>query len=277
MRNNQRRLGPRSSPQPSSAAAASPDLAFSVPTEFVELPSRGEFYPEDHPLHKQETVEIKFMTAKDEDILSSKALLKKGLAIDRLLESLLVPNIAPETLFLGDRNAILIAARSSGYGKEYNFSYTCPNCYHKNEVEFNLEQTRPGGECFNEKFLHKEKIFYNSNTLTLDVALPNSGVSVGLSLLTGADEKQLFNENKPNETTPVTSVLSAFVVKVNENTDYNYVIEFIESMPVGDSKYLRELYPKLVPNVRLLHDFMCSECLFIKEVEVPLRAEFFWP
>ena len=90
MRNNQRRLGPGNSPQPSSPVGAMSDLAFAIPTEFVELPSRGQFYPGDHPLHKKETVEIKFMTAKDEDILSSQALLKNGLAVERLLESLLI-------------------------------------------------------------------------------------------------------------------------------------------------------------------------------------------
>jgi len=121
MRNNQKRLRRAPRAEAVTSAQATPSLGFVSPTEFVELPSRGEFYPEDHPLHKQETVEIKFMTAKDEDILSSQALLKKGLAIDRLLESLMVLDVDARTLLLGDRNAMLIAARISGYGSEYNF------------------------------------------------------------------------------------------------------------------------------------------------------------
>ena len=126
MRNNQRRLGQKPSPGPSSPAAQA-NLAFAVPTEFVELPSRGHFYPEDHLLHNQETVEIKFMTAKDEDILSSQALLEKGLAVERLLDSLLVQDIDPSTLLVGDRSAILIAARISGYGEEYDVDQRCKN------------------------------------------------------------------------------------------------------------------------------------------------------
>ena len=119
MRNNERRLGPKTTKGDDAPVAAVSQMAFAVPTKFVELPSEGEFYPKDHPLYKQKTVEIKFMTAKEEDILSSQALLKNGLAIDRFLESILVQDIDPKSLFVGDRGAILIAARISGYGTEY--------------------------------------------------------------------------------------------------------------------------------------------------------------
>ena len=136
MRTNQRRLGEGNSPHPSPSVTAG-DLAFAVPTEFVELPSRGQFYPVDHPLYKQETVEIRFMTAKDEDILSSQALIKNGLAIERLLESLLISDVDPNTLLVGDRSAILIATRISGYGKEYKVDYGCPACTSRNEVDYN--------------------------------------------------------------------------------------------------------------------------------------------
>lgn len=278
MRNNQRRIRRPNAPGASlSSTTVTPELAYSVPTEFVELPSRGEFYPEDHPLHKQETVEIRFMTAKDEDILSSTALLKKGLAVDRLLESLLMIDVDPRTLFLGDRGAILLAARISGYGSDYKFSHRCPKCMSSSEVDFDLNNGVISGECFNEKFLHDEKITHNRDTLTLDVVLPSSGVTVGMSLVNGTKEKQLLSDSRANEKSPVTSVLSTFVIKVNDNDDYSYVMDFIEAMPAKDSKYLRSLYPKLVPSVRLLHNFVCQECYFVKQTEVPLNAEFFWP
>ena len=92
-------------------------FSFVVPTEFVELPSKGIFYPENHPLHAKETIEIKQMTAKEEDILTSRALLKKGVALDRVISSIIMnKNISTNDLLVGDRNAILIAARVSGYG-----------------------------------------------------------------------------------------------------------------------------------------------------------------
>jgi hypothetical protein len=276
MRNNQRRLGPDKGSSSSSPAPNIAELAFAVPTEFVELPSKGEFYSKDHPLLKQETVEIKFMTAKDEDILSSKPLLKKGLALERLLENLLVLNIDPKTLFVSDRNASLVAARVSGYGSEYNFSHSCSNCFHASEISFDLQDATYSGGCFDEKFLHEEKIFYNDDTSTLDVTLPTSGVTVGLEPIDCWTEKKLFSENKTNEEAPVTSVLSSFITKVNDNADYNYIIQFIEAMPVKDSKYLRDLYGQLMPNLRLIHHFMCKECYNTKELEVPLNAGFFW-
>ena len=89
-------------------------MSFVVPTEFVELPSGGRYYPQGHPLHNQETIEIKHMTAREEDLLTSRALLKKGLALDRLLESVIIDKkIRASDLLVGDRNAILISTRIS--------------------------------------------------------------------------------------------------------------------------------------------------------------------
>ena len=274
MRNNQRRLGQPKSPQPSSPGATAPNLAFAVPTEFVELPSQGKFYPEDHPLHLQETVEIKFMTAKDEDILSSEALLKKGLALDRLLESLLVEDMDPSSLLLGDRSAILIAARISGYGDEYEVTFTCRHCFTATEIAYDLKKVTLSDDCFDQVFLKRESVFYNENTQTFDVKLPSSGVTVGLSLLDGEAERFLANNDKEKA---ITSMLNTFVTKVNDNTDPKYIDDFVEDMPVRDSRHLRTLYPKLIPKASLVENFACPECLHEKEMEVPLTAEFFWP
>jgi len=274
MRNNQRRLGQTKSPQPSSPGPSAPNLAFAVPTEFVELPSQGKFYPEGHLLHMQETVEIKFMTAKDEDILSSEALLKKGIALDRLLEGLLVDDIDPSSLLLGDRSAVLIAARISGYGNEYEVTFTCRNCFTPTDATYDLKKTTLNDDCFDQVFLKREGVFYNENTQTFDVKLPNSGVTVGLSLLDGEAERFLANNDKEKA---VTSMLTTFITKVNDNTDPKYIDDFVEAMPVSDSRYLRTLYPKLIPKTRLVENFKCPECLNEEDMEVPLSAEFFWP
>jgi hypothetical protein len=114
-------------------------FSFVAPTEFVELPSEGKFYASDHPLYNQKTIEIKQMTAKEEDILSSMTLIKNGVALERLLESVIIDkSIKPETLLLGDRNAIIIAARVSGYGMEYRTEIRCPNCQTDQKFGFNL-------------------------------------------------------------------------------------------------------------------------------------------
>ena len=105
------------------------DFSFIVPTELVDLPSKGAYYPEGHPLHGSETIEIKQMTAKEEDMLTSRTLLKKGVALERVLESIILNKaIHPDSLLVGDRNALIIAARVSAYGNEYNTTVTCPEC-----------------------------------------------------------------------------------------------------------------------------------------------------
>lgn len=273
MRNNQRRTGRarRSSPAPPKQ-----ELAFAVPTEFVELPSRGEYYPEDHPLHKQETIEIKFMTTKEEDILSSQALIKKGLAVERFLQSIVGEDIDVSTLLLGDRSAILIAARISGYGSEYNVNINCSSCGAGSELMYNLHDTRIEDKCFDKKYLKKEGVTFNEETQTFDITLPASGVVVGLGLIDGYAERDLKDTKQENETM-VTDMLSAIVVKVNDNMDEDYISEFISVMPARDSKHIRKIYPQLVPNVRLISEVICEHCLYKEELEVPLTAEFFWP
>ena len=126
---------------PAAAVSAPTQFNWSVPTEFVELPSKGKFYTPGHPAHNVEAIEIKYMTAKDEDILSSQALLKKGLAIDRLLENIIVVDIDPRELLVCDRNAIMIAARISSYGQEYNASTFCVGCNDFVQHKFDLTKS----------------------------------------------------------------------------------------------------------------------------------------
>jgi hypothetical protein len=125
---------------------ASDLFAFVNPTEFVELPSKGLFYPEGHPLHNQAVIEIKHMTAKEEDILTSEALLRNELAIDRLLESVIINNnIKVGDLLLGDKSAILIATRITGFGPFYDVSAPCPSCGKESDYTFDLNELKPRG------------------------------------------------------------------------------------------------------------------------------------
>ena len=276
MRNNQRRTGRSGRPQPPAPASTSA-LAYTVPTEFVELPSRGLFYPEDHPLFNQETVEIKFMTAKDEDILSSQALIKKGIVIDRLLESLLVLDIDPESLLIGDKNAIMLAARMSSYGSEYKMSLVCPMCLSKSKETYDLKQYETKDGCFDEGLMSDKGVVYNAQFRSLDLELPVSKVKVSIAPGTGYEEKQYLKSGNEEENTSVTSLLKSFIVKIGESTEYNDICRFIDTMPAFDSKLLRELYFLLVPNIELKNFFMCQMCMLQETMEVPLTAEFFWP
>ena len=273
MRNNERRLG--NAAQSPALVPTHTEPAYVVPTEFVELPSRGAFYSEDHPLYGEETVEIKYMTAKEEDILSSSALINKGLVIDRLLENILVLDIDPTTLLIGDRNAIMIAARISAYGHGYHAEVTCHNCHRRSSYIFDLKKTNLTENCFNKSFLKEEGVTLNKETNTFDVVLPKSEVKISVKLFDGADEKLMNDEI--DDASIVTSVLSNFIVSVADNTEESFVQNFINNMPAADSKHIRNLYPKLAPNVDLKQQHLCSNCTHEEEMEVPLSAEFFWP
>ena len=141
MRDNSKRTSAGADPAPAAAEEARPTLDFATPTEFVELPSKGRFYPEGHSLYQQETIEIKYMTAKDEDILTSPTLLKKGMAVDRFLQNVILDKrIKVSSLLSGDKNAILVASRINGFGHEYTTKVTCPACAAVSENAFDLSE-----------------------------------------------------------------------------------------------------------------------------------------
>ena len=115
------------------------DFGFEIPVETVPLPSGGKCYDADHPLHGKDTVDIRAMTAREEDILTSKALIKKGTVISHLIKSCLIDKrVNPETLLAGDRNALMVALRVTGYGTEYKVEVDCPACGERSKHNFNL-------------------------------------------------------------------------------------------------------------------------------------------
>ena len=258
--------------------APSPGLNFTIPTEFVELPSKGKFYPPEHPLYNQETVEIRYMTAKEEDILTSPTLLKKNLALDRLLESILLDkNIKVDDLLSGDKNALLVASRVTGYGSNYKANVTCPLCYARQEHEFYLSDV---------KLNHGDNPGDHGVELTADgtylITLPKSGVTVETRLMTGKQEKVLANlaQTKKKHKMPESTLmdqLKVMIVSANGVRDNSQINRFINNMPAQDSAHLRSTYEKVVPNVDLSQEFACSECGNEEVIGMPFSAEFFWP
>ena len=256
------------------AASIPGGLHFVAPTELVELPSKGLLYPEGHPLHNQEEIEIKLMTAKEEDILVNKSLLKKGVALDRMLQSIIVnKKIKLDDLLVSDKNALIIAARISAYGADYNAQVTCPNCGVVSDYSFDLEEKEL-------KYLYehdRDDIRNNENGNFL-VTLPKTKVEVEFRLLRGVDEKALIQKNKKNKgVISLTDQFKTFIVSVNGVTDQNTLSQFIEVMPAYDSKFLRLAYADVLPSVDLKQYFECSECDHSQDMEVPFTVEFFWP
>ena len=275
MSRNKDRLG-GSQHQDTQPPPTSGGFSFVVPTEFVELPSQGKFYSESHPLYEKDSIEVRQMTAKEEDMLTSRTLLKKGVALDRVISSLIVNrSIDPDSLLVGDRNAIIIATRVAGYGHMYETKVTCPSCGENQEYSFDLNSANiyDGSDA-------KDLGVQFNNDGTFNTTLPRTGVDVQFRLLTGRDEKTFLNgmqsDRKAKSEKNVTRQLSAIVVSLNGDTSMQAKQYFTDNVPSIDSRHLRLVYRLAAPNVDLTQHFECSECSHEQEMEVPLSADFFW-
>jgi len=280
-RNNQRRRPGTKEPESKETTETentTSALSFVTPTELVDLPSKGRFYPEDHPLHNQETVEIRYMTAGDEDILTSQSLLKKGVALERFLESVVVDKrIKPSKLLVGDRNAMLVAARITGYGADYETRVVCGNCNTRVDYTFDLQEMKvydgtDTGEV--------DVIFTADNTFK--TKLPLTGLEVEMRLLTGEDENLIAQKTTINKKRKVlegtlTSQLNRCMVSVNGDDARETITQLISMLPARDSRHLRNVHRAVMPTVDLTQEFVCPECSHEQNMGVPFTADFFWP
>ena len=284
-RNNQDRFGSPLAPEADlpqqfvqQQESTNTAMAYVVPTELVDIPSGGKFYSEDHPLHNKDTIEIRHMTAKDEDILVNQSYLKKGIAIDKLLESVIVdPTIKTDDLLIGDKNALVIATRITGYGHEYITKVPCPSCGTTSEHEFDLEEAKVVNEPDLDLFEAEE-----TEAGTFLITLPRTGAVVEVRPQTGADEKKAVSQEatrKKHRLPPsgLTDQIKNYVVSVTMNGQQVQADQFIENMPALDSKHLRKTYRNIMPNVELVQHFECSNCGFGQALEVPFTSDFFWP
>jgi hypothetical protein len=253
-------------------------LSFVAPTEFVELPSKGQFYPDTHPLNGQETIEIRYMTAKDEDILTSQTLLKKGIAIDRFLQNVIIdPEIKVDDLLIGDKNALIVAARVSGYGSDYDAAVKCGECSTTNRLNFNL-----ANPTIIESRLHDKLNVTINPKGTYTVILPLSNYSAEVRLLTGKDEtylaQHMANAKKKNLPEDLyTTQFKRLIVSVEGHTDQEVINAFAENMPAMDSRHLRLVNRLITPNIEIQETLNCKKCGHTEEVDVPFGADFFWP
>jgi hypothetical protein len=237
---------------------------FKFPTEEVELPSKGLLYPDGHPL-KSGKIEIKYMTAKEEDILSNQAYIQKGIVLDKLLESVIVDkSIKLKDLLIGDKNAVLIATRILGYGKNYSFTYNGERV----DVDLTELQNKP---------FDSSSLIENKNELSF--VLPHSNTPITFKLLTGHDEAKIESElkglrkiqkdNVPELTTRLKYILSS----VNGEGDAKSIREFVDNyMLARDSRSFREHLKSIQPDVDMSITLDNGE-----EVDVPLGLSFFWP
>ena len=275
MSRNKNRLGSQQPEDTGSPAAFSP-LNFVAPTEFVELPSKGKAYPEGHPLCDEETIEIRYMTAKDEDILTSQTLLKKGIALDRFLENIILDkSINTNSLLVGDKNAILVAARASGYGFDYDTTLTCPECSTKTNVVFDLRNPNVSGILE-----ENQEIITMVSRGVYSTMMPLSNFKVDFRLMNSEDENILtesIRSNKNDEENVLTTQFKRLIVSIEDYEEQHIIDQYVENMPTIDSRHFKMCLQACNPNIEIKQDFKCRKCGFEKEVDVPFGTDFFWP
>jgi len=240
------------------------------PTEVIDLPSGGKVYSKDSPL-KDGKIELKYMTTKEEDILMSENLIKKGVVIDKLLDSLIVTNdVKQEDLVLGDKNAVLVAARILAYGPEYTAEVQNPN-----NLEQKVEHTFDLTQCpFKETV---DGVDYSSNSF--DFETPIGKNKIKFKLLTGVEEKliekDLEQSKKYGYNTEISTRLRYTIVEVDGDSKTETITAFSQNMLARDSVALRNYIQEISPDIDLTSEIeMGGESV---SVSIPLTVEFFWP
>jgi hypothetical protein len=238
--------------------------ALKFPTEMVELPSKGLIYPEGNPLSSGE-VEMKYMTAKEEDILSNQAYIQKGIVLDKLLQSLIVDKaVKYDDLVVGDKNALFIAARVLGYGKDYSFTY--------NGQDYTIDLSALENKPFDE-----EKIKKGVNEFAY--TLPTSGVQLTYKMLNGHDEKKINRELEAlkkidkDASAEMSTRLKYIITSVNGDSEPKTIREFVDNYLLAkDSRAFREHMRDNQPDVDMNYVLDSGE-----EVTIPIGLNFFWP
>jgi len=242
---------------------------FKFPTEVVELPSGGKLYPKDSPLYSGK-IEIKYMTAKEEDILTSQNLIKKGVVIKQLLDSLIVSEgINSSDLILGDKNAVMVASRILAYGPEYTVEVVNPKTGNLFEHTFDLT------DC---KF---KNISDDIDRNEFEIELPYSKVKIKFKLLNGYDEldvdKELESYKKVGGTVSpeLTTRLKHTIVSVNGDDSKSIINNFVDNMLSRDSLFLRSEIKKVSPDIDLTQEVEVEGETVT--VIIPMAVNFFWP
>lgn len=244
---------------------------FKRPTEMITLPSKGLLYAKDNPLASGK-IEMCYMTAFHEDILTNNNYIRQGTVIDKLLQALIVTPINYDDLLIGDKNAILIAARILGYGKDYTFKYT--NQYNQ-EVEANVDLTK-----LEEKPLDKS---IQSGTNEFSFTLPKSKNEITFKLLTHGDEKEIDAEIKgmkkidPTKTYDVTTRMKFLITSVEGKRDQKSIRDFVDNYLLApDARALREYYNQIQPDIELKYTPE-DENYTGEGIAIPINLNFFWP
>ena len=238
------------------------NTTYDFPTEEIELPSKGLVYPEDNVLSSGK-VTMKYMTAKEEDILTNQSYIQNGTVLDKLFQKLIVSKINYNDLIVGDKNAIMVAARILGYGKDYTFNY--------NNIEYSIDLTTIDNKPFEVK---------NKGVNEFDYTLPSTGVNITYKILNNSDENKIKAEvdslkkiNK-NDSSELSTRLKYTITAVNGDREVKTIREFVDKhLLARDSRELRKHIKETQPDVDLTFFPDGSS----SRIDIPVGVRFFWP
>jgi|TARA_X000001388_G_scaffold74360_4_gene67265 hypothetical protein len=293
-RNRNKQAQPNKPPeQQANHQNASPPMnigpSFVVPTEFVNLPTAGKFYADGNSLKGVEKVEIKYMTAREEDILVNQDYIARGVVLDKLIESLIVDkSIKISDISDADKIAILVHARKTGYGNLYQMKGTCNNCNTEQTFSFDLEELIANAEKDTIEIPDGIVISEENNTFNFD--LPISKYKVFCRVLNNEDFQYLTELEKQRKKHGLdfnytVEFLRRMIVEVREPnfqstsipiTDPEIISQFLDFIPALDSKKLKMTHTSLTPSFRMHQETACPACGHEAEREVPFSWAWFW-
>lgn len=238
------------------------NTTYDFPTEEIELPSKGLIYPTENPLSSGK-VTMKYMTAKEEDILTNQSYIQNGTVLDKLFQKLIVSKINYNDLIVGDKNAIMVAARILGYGKDYTFDY--------NGIEYSVDLTTLDNKPFEVK---------NKGVNEFDYTLPSTGVNITYKILNNSDEQKIKAEvdslkkiNK-NDSSELSTRLKYTITSVNGDREVKTIREFVDKhLLARDSREFRKHIKETQPDVDLTFFPEGSS----SRIDIPVGVKFFWP
>lgn len=243
---------------------------FKVPTAVVDLPSGGHFY------NGKSSVEVKYLTASEDDILFSPELIRQNKAIDALLDAVIQDrDLRPSQMLTGDRNFLIMFVRRTGFGDEYETGgMMCKNCGHIHSPTVDLSQLKM-----------KELNYLPDDDGWYAVQMPTTKVNIRFRLLTGEDENYLQQKIQSsgrkigNFRVPaiLTEKYLLQIMEVDGQKDKIYIKSFIDAMPMLDSNFLREYVAMIEPGIDLSYHFVCPSCGFDDEKDIPIGPKLFYP
>lgn len=252
------------------------DIKPKFPSEEFELPSRGLLYEKGTALADGK-LELKYMTAKEEDILTSPNLIKKGVVLDTLMKSLIISPINYDDICVGDKNGLMVASRLLSYGKDYTVDITCPECGQKEQITVDLAKL--------ESKEIDDSDYKDGNNFSFE--LPNSKRMVEFKLLDHRTEKSIEAElkglkkieNRTGISQEMTTRLKYLITSIDGDTSKGAIRSFVDTECLAlDSRALRAEIERLQPDVDMSFVYTCSNCGYEDvDMEIPLTAGFFWP